>query len=78
MITVTRDRETIQAFIRSMEESIRYFARGRIPEKQVRNMAESEVAQLDFDSDWQMHKGVGYFARKAVDRHLACSEKKSE
>lgn len=32
-----------------MEESIRCFAKGRIPEKEVHNMAEYEVNRLDFN-----------------------------
>lgn len=71
MNTAVRDRETVDAFVKSMVESIRYFAKGRIPEQEVQNMAEYEVNRLDFNNEWQMHKGIGYFAMKAVNEHLA-------
>ena len=70
MTTVTRDRETVESFVKSMAESIRYFAKGRISEEDIRNMAEYEVNRLDFNNEWQMHKGIGYFAMKAVDEYL--------
>lgn len=69
MIT-TRDRETVEAFVESMTESIRFFSKGRISEDEIKNMAEYEVNRLDFNNDWQMHKGLGYFAMNAVNRYL--------
>ena len=30
-----------------------------------------EKNRLDFENEWQMHKGIGYFAKKAVDNFLA-------
>lgn len=75
MIT-TRDKETVEGFVESMTESIRFFAKGKIPEKDIRNMAEYEVNRLDFNNDWQMHKGLGYFAMSAVNRYLLKSEMK--
>ena len=69
MIT-SRDKETVEAFVKSMAESIRFFAKGRIPEEDITNMAEYEVNRLDFNNDWQMHKGLGYFAMNAVNRYF--------
>ena len=34
-------------------------------------MAEYVVNRLDFNNDWQMHKGLGYFAMNAVNRYLS-------
>lgn len=68
---ITRDKETVESFVTSMMESIRFFAKGRVPEKEIRNMAEYEVNRLDFNNDWQMHKGLGYFAMNAVNRYLS-------
>lgn len=70
MSTIVRDRETVESFVQTMQESIRYFAQGRIPESEIQNMAEYEVNRLDFNNDWQMHKGIGYFAMRAVDNYL--------
>lgn len=69
MIT-NRDKETVEAFVKSMAESIRFFAKGRIPEEDIANMAEYEVNRLDFNNDWQMHKGLGYLAMNAVNRYI--------
>lgn len=71
MITATRDKETVDSFVKSMEESIRFFAKGRIQEGQISDMAERMVEELDFNNEWQMHKGLGYFAMKAVEEYLA-------
>ena len=69
-MTTTRDKKTVDAFVESMMESIRFFAKGRISEEDIKNMAEYEVNRLDFDNQWQMHKGLGYFAMNAVNRYL--------
>ena len=53
-----------------MAESIRFFAKDRIPEDDIKTMAEYEVNRLDFNNDWQMHKGLGYFAMNAVNRYF--------
>lgn len=74
---ITRDKETVEAFVESMAESIRYFAKDRIPETDIKNMAEYEVNRLDFNNDWQMHKGLGYFAMNAVNRYF-CNSKTQE
>lgn len=70
-MTTTRDRETVESFVESMMESIRFFAKGRIPEDNIKDMAEYEVNRLDFNNEWQMHKGLGYFAMNAVNRYLS-------
>ena len=67
---INRDKETVEAFVKSMTESIRFFAKDRIPEEDIKHMAEYEVNRLDFNNDWQMHKGLGYFAMNAVNRYL--------
>lgn len=65
-----RSKKVVNSFVSSMAESIQFYAKGRIPEDEVRYMAEYEVNRLDFNDDWQMHKGLGYFARNAVQRYL--------
>ena len=67
---INRDKETVEAFVKSMTESIRFFAKDRIPEEDIKNMAEYDVNRLDFNNDWQMHKGLGYFAMNAVNRYF--------
>ena len=49
-----------------MEESIRFYANGEISEDDIRYLAEYVVNRLDFSNEWQMHKGLGYFTKKAV------------
>jgi len=66
----TRDRILVDSFVTSMEESIRFFSNGRLSEADIRFLAEYEVNRLDFDNEWQMHKGIGYFAKRAVDKFL--------
>lgn len=61
-----RDKILVDSFVKSMEESIRYYANGEISEDDIRYLAEYEVNRLDFSNEWQMHKGLGYFAKKAV------------
>lgn len=65
-----RNKELVDSFVESMEKSIRFFAKGRIPEPELKYLAEYEVNRLDFENEWQMHKGLGYFARKSVERYL--------
>lgn len=57
-------------FLESTQESVRLFANGRLSEAEIRNLAKSIVNRLDFDNEWQMHKGLGYFAKRAVERYL--------
>ncbi|MDD3141770.1 MAG: hypothetical protein PHX08_22785 [Lachnospiraceae bacterium] len=71
MITVSRDKDTVNSFVESMIESMKFFAKGRIPEDEIRNIAEYKVNRLDFNNEWQMHKGIGYFAMMAVNEYLA-------
>lgn len=67
---INRDKDTVEAFVKSMAESIRFFAKDSIPEDDIKTMAEYEVNRLDFNNDWQMHKGLGYFAMNAVNRYF--------
>ena len=53
-----------------MSESIRSFSNGRLSESEIKYIAEYEVNRLDFENEWQMHKGLGYFAKKAVDNYI--------
>jgi hypothetical protein len=53
-----------------MKECIRFFAEGRLTEDEIRYMAEYEVNRLDFENEWQMHKGLGCFAKRAVGEYL--------
>lgn len=66
----TRDRILVESFVSSMEESIRIFSNGKLSESEIKYLAEHEVNRLDFDNEWQMHKGIGYFAKRAVDKYL--------
>ena len=66
-----RDRKLVDSFVESMEESILFFSGGRLSEMEIKYLAEYEVNRLDFDNAWQMHKGIGYFAKKAVENFLA-------
>lgn len=66
----TRDRKLVESFVDSMLESIRIYSNGRLSESEIKYLAEYEVNRLDFNNEWQMHKGIGYFARKAVDNYL--------
>lgn len=74
MNTMVRDKETVDSFVRSMEESIKFFSKDRMVEDEIHIMAERLVNELDFDNEWQMHKGLGYFAMKAVNKYLTCIE----
>lgn len=59
----------IDSFVKSMEDSIRLYANDTISDETIKSLAKSEVNQLDFENEWQMHKGIGYFAKKAVDNY---------
>lgn len=65
-----RDKELVESFVASMEESIRAFSNGRLSDAEVKYLSEYVVNRLDFNNEWQMHKGIGYFAKKAVDNYL--------
>lgn len=65
-----RSPELVDQFVDSMETAIRYFSKGRISDDDIRNMAAYEVNRLDFNNEWQMHKGLGYFAKMAVEKHF--------
>lgn len=66
----TRNRQLVESFVTSMEESIRVFSNGRLSDTEVKYLAEYEVNRLDFDNEWQMHKGIGFFAKKAIENYL--------
>ena len=66
----TRDRKLVESFVTSMEESIRVFSNGRLSDAEIKDLAEYEVNRLDFDNEWQMHKGIGFFAKKAIENYL--------
>lgn len=67
----TRNKSLVESFVKSMEESIRRFANGRLSDSEVKYLAEYQVNRLDFNNSWQMHKGLGYFARAAVNNYLS-------
>lgn len=69
-----RSKKVVDSFVSNMAECIWFYAKGRIPESEMRYMSEYEVNRLDFNDDWQMHKGLGYFARNAVNRYLEQKE----
>ena len=62
-MTIVRSRKLVDSFVSSMVDSINYFAQGRIPQSDVLLIAEREVSRMDFNNEWQMHKGVSYFAK---------------
>ena len=66
----TRSRLLVESFVESMIISIRTFSNGRLSESEIKYLAEFEVNRLDFNNEWQMHKGIGYFAKKAVESYL--------
>lgn len=66
----TRDRELVESFVASMEESIRMFSNGRLSESEIKYLSEYEVKRLDFNNEWQMHRGIGFWAKKAIDNYL--------
>ena len=66
----TRDRELVESFVASMAESIRMFSNGRLSESEIKYLSEYEVKRLDFNNEWQMHRGIGFWAKKAIDNYL--------
>lgn len=66
----TRDRTLVESFVSSMEDSIRAFFNGRLSDTEIKYLAEYEVNRLDFNNEWQMHKGIGFFAKKAIENYL--------
>lgn len=74
-MSIERSRKLVDSFVESMKESIRFFANDRISEKEIAFIAEREVNRLDFNNKWQMHKGIGFYARNAVNRYLSLQEK---
>ena len=66
----TRNRAIVNSFVDSMEQAIRFFSDGKLGDSEIKYLAEREVNRLDFNNDWQMHKGLGYFAKIAVERIL--------
>lgn len=74
MIT-TRERRLVDSFVTSMKELILFFAKGKLTELEVAYLAEYLVNRLDFENEWQMHKGLGYFAMIGVQRYLEQKEK---
>lgn len=66
-----RNIKLVNSFVQTMTECIKYYADGRISDDDIKYLAEYEVNRLDFENEWQMHKGIGYFAKKAVDNFLA-------
>lgn len=69
-ISVSRDKNLVETFVNSMIESIRSFAGDKLSEEEIKYLAEREVNRLDFNNEWQMHKGLGYFAKRAVNTIL--------
>ncbi|MCQ2498617.1 MAG: hypothetical protein MJ133_06490 [Lachnospiraceae bacterium] len=66
----TRNKVLVESFVNSITESIRVYSNGRLSEAEIKYLAEYEVNRLDFDNEWQMHKGLSYFAKKAVENFL--------
>jgi hypothetical protein len=73
-MNTTRDFKLVESFVNSMKESIRFFSEGNLSEEEIKYLAEYEVNRLDFENEWQMHKGIGYFAKKAVREYLENKE----
>lgn len=65
-MSTERNTILVNTFVKSMEESVRFYADGEISEYDIKYLAEYTVNRLDFANEWQMHKGLGYFAKKAV------------
>ena len=61
-----RNRTLVESFVKSMEESIRFYSNGRLSDSDIRYLSEYEVNRLDFENEWQMHKGIGFFAKKLL------------
>lgn len=69
-MNTTRNLQLVESFVSSMQDSIRFFSKGRLSEQEIMYLAEYEVNRLDFENEWQMHKGIGYFAMRAVENYL--------
>jgi len=67
-MSTERNKDLVDTFVREMEKCIRFFAKGKLDENQISYLAEYEVNRLDFTNEWQMHKGLGFFAMQAVQR----------
>ncbi len=65
-----RDKKTVESFVASMKESIRLFSNGKLSETEIKYLSEYEVNRLDFNNEWQMHKSIGYFAKKAIENYM--------
>lgn len=74
VMNTTRDLKLVESFVTSMQESIRFFSEGKLSENEIKFLAEYEVNRLDFENEWQMHKGIGYFAKRAVKMYLKNKE----
>lgn len=73
-MSTTREPKLVESFVNSMKESISFFAEGKLSEDEINYLAEYEVNRLDFENEWQMHKGIGYFAKKSVREYLEKKE----
>ena len=73
-MSTERNKELVNSFVASMEKSMRFYAKNRLSESEIKYLAEFEVNRLDFENEWQMHKGIGYFARKSVENYLKQKE----
>lgn len=62
-----RSRKLVNSFVESAKESIYFYSDGRLSEGEIEYLAEYTVNRLDFNNEWQMHKGIGYFTRQVVD-----------
>lgn len=65
----SRDRELVDSFVASAAECIRLYSGGGLTEVEIKYLSEYTVNRLDFNNQWQMHKGLGYFARKTVESY---------
>jgi len=66
----TQENDLYESFVATMIECIREYSNGRLSETVISVLAAQEVRRLDFNNAWQMHKGLGYFAKKTVDNYL--------
>jgi hypothetical protein len=71
---VARDIKLVESFVDSMKESLRFFSEGKLSENEINYLAEYIVNRLDFNNRWQMHKGLGYFAKITVREYLEKKE----
>ena len=65
-----RNKSLVNSFVESAKECIRFVSNGKLSESDINYLAEYVVNRLDFENEWQMHKGMGYFARQAVENFL--------